>query len=121
MEWKKPSGDLVALLDRAMTAFDCERRKMFGCPAYFVRGNMFTGVFADRIFLRLPEAGRAELLAAFDEAEPFEPMPGRVMREYLALPEPSAGDEGVLAHWLERAYRYALELPEKTAKVKKGK
>ena len=60
MEWKKVSPGLGDLLEEAMGTRECERRKMFGCPAWFVNGNMFAGAFADRIFLRLSEEDRRE-------------------------------------------------------------
>lgn len=67
MAWPKPSPELVALLDTAMRPFVAERKAMFGCPAYFVNGNMFTGVFADSVFVRLPDDERRQALAAFGE------------------------------------------------------
>ncbi|MHB1254228.1 MAG: hypothetical protein ACYCZ1_08680 [Candidatus Humimicrobiaceae bacterium] len=33
-----------------------EKRKMFGYPVTFIRGNMFIGVHGDSMILRLPEA-----------------------------------------------------------------
>jgi TfoX/Sxy family transcriptional regulator of competence genes len=119
MEWKKVSPGMSARMERAMMPYDSEHRRMFGCPAYFVNGNMFAGVFADRIFLRLSENDRRELLETNDEAGPFEPMEGRVMKEYIALPEPSLTAEGTLESWLERSYRYARSLPVKAKKEPK--
>jgi hypothetical protein len=62
-----------------------QSRPMFGNVAAFVNGNMFSGLFGDRVFVRLPPDARAELLAV-DDASPFEPMPGRPMAEYVVLP-----------------------------------
>jgi TfoX/Sxy family transcriptional regulator of competence genes len=119
MHWKKVSEAMVAVLDEAIAPFESEKRKMFGCPAYFANGNMFAGVFGDSIFIRLPEKGREELQAAFDEAAPFEPMPGHVMKEYMALPEVVIADREALHEWLERSWQYARSLPPKEKKSKK--
>ena len=55
---------------------------MFGMPAGFVNGNMFLGVFANGVVLRLSKESRLEL-----ESEqgmgPFEPRPGSPWKEYL--------------------------------------
>lgn len=60
-------------------------RPMFGSVAAFAGGQMFMCLFADELYFRLGEADRAELLAA--GGAPLEPMPGRPMREYAALPD----------------------------------
>jgi TfoX/Sxy family transcriptional regulator of competence genes len=119
MQWKKVSEAMVSILDEAIAPFESQKRKMFGCPAYFTNENMFAGVFADSIFVRLSEKDRAELQAAFDEAAPFEPMPGHVMKEYMALPETVISDREELHVWLERSWQYALSLPPKEKKAKK--
>jgi len=55
---------------------------------------MFAGLFRDDFFVRLPDAERAAFLARKD-GRPFEPMPGRVMKDYaLVGPELAADQEG---------------------------
>ncbi|MCI4360833.1 MAG: TfoX/Sxy family protein, partial [Thermoplasmata archaeon] len=61
-------------------------RPMFGQPAAFVTGRMFFGVFGGDVFVRLSEEDRKTGLL-LPGARPFEPMPGRPMREYVVLPE----------------------------------
>ena len=119
MQWKKVSEGLSAVMDEAVAPFESVKRKMFGCPAYFTNENMFAGVFADSIFIRLSEKDREELQAAFDEAAPFEPVPGHVMKEYMALPEPVVADREALHDWLERSWQYARSLPPKEKKSRK--
>jgi TfoX/Sxy family transcriptional regulator of competence genes len=86
---------------------------MFGYPAAFAaNGHMFTGLHEDRWVIRLPAEARAELAAA--GGTPFEPMPGRPMREYLVLPAAVVADPGALAPWLERSLEYTAALPAKT-------
>jgi TfoX/Sxy family transcriptional regulator of competence genes len=91
-----------------------EPRKMFGYPAAFLRGQMVCGVFQDRIMLRLGEADRAALLA-MPGARPFEPMPGRAMREYVELPASLLRSPAKLRGWVERGVAYAATLPPKPA------
>jgi TfoX/Sxy family transcriptional regulator of competence genes len=94
---------------------------MFGCPAYFVNNNMFTGAFQDSIFLRLSEEDRNKLSESYDEAEPFEPMQGRVMREYMVVPETIYNDSEEFYSWLKLSYDYASKIPSKKKKSKPRK
>lgn len=89
-----------------------DRRKMFGYPCSFERGQLFCGLFADGLFVRLGDAERAELLAA-PGARQFEPMPGRPMREYAVLPARMLEDEAAVERWMRRAQEFAQGLPEK--------
>src|SRR2546425_3427341 len=82
---------------------------MFGSPAVFVNGNMFAGLFQDSMILRL----NAEDRATFPGATPFEPMPGRPMREYVVAPGSVADSTMQLRTWLERARHFAAALPPK--------
>ena len=103
---------LVAQFDEAIGRLDgVERRQMFGYPAAFAGGNMFAGLFRTSFIVRLSEADRAEASAL--GATPFEPMPGRPMREYVCLPEVILGQPKELAAWLERARAKAASLPAK--------
>jgi TfoX/Sxy family transcriptional regulator of competence genes len=90
-----------------------ERRKMFGYPCAFVRGQMLAGVFQDRIMLRLSESDRSEFLA-LPGAKPFAPMPGRRMREYVEIPDRVAKSQAQLGRWMARGLEYVKELPAKT-------
>jgi TfoX/Sxy family transcriptional regulator of competence genes len=106
-----------------MRAFDAalpqrdrvERRKMFGYPAAFVNGNMFAGLHQDDVLVRLPEAERQALLAS--GGRNFEPMPGRVMKNYLLLPE--ASDARTLSLWLRKAFDHTSRLPAKESRAAK--
>ena len=92
-------------------------RQMFGYPAAFVHGNMFAGVFGDGMFARLPPELRASL-ERDHAAKPFEPMAGRPMKDYLALPEAVIADEAALAGALSAAFRHTGALPPKVKKAK---
>jgi TfoX/Sxy family transcriptional regulator of competence genes len=83
---------------------------MFGSVAAFAGGQMFMCLFADELYFRLGEADRTALLA--DGGGPLEPMPGRPMREYAALPEWQARSVSA-REWAERALAYAISLGPK--------
>ena len=92
---------------------------MFGCPAYFTGGNLFAGVWQETMMLRLSEDDRAAVTAA--GGVPFEPMPGRGMKEYVALPPAMVADPAVAAMWVGKAAAYAASLPPKEKKPRKKK
>lgn len=94
-----------------------EPRKMFGYSCAFANGNMFAGLHEAGLVLRLAERERVTFLRQ-EGARPFEPMPGRVMREYVVAPDPLADDSAALRAWLRKAFRYAASLPAKPARTR---
>lgn len=115
MTWRKAPPELVAHFGEAIAELPgAELRKMFGYPAAFASGHLFTGLFADAWMIRLPDDARRELAAL--GGTPFEPMPGRPMREYLTLPAALIADPVALEPWLERALANVLTLPPKKAR-----
>jgi hypothetical protein len=103
MKFEKSPAWLVHLFEALAPG---DRRKMFGYPCSFERGQLFCGLFADGLFVRLGDAERAELLAA-PGARRFEPMPGRPMREYVVLPAGMLEDEAAVERWMRRAQEFA--------------
>jgi len=89
-----------------------ERRAMFGYPAAFANGQLFTGLHQDDCMVRLGDTEREKLLA-LPGAKPFAPMPGRVMREYAVVPPALHADRRALRRWMEKALAYACSLPPK--------
>jgi TfoX/Sxy family transcriptional regulator of competence genes len=119
VDWEKPSPELIRILEEASEPFAViERRKMFGCPAYYVNGNMTAGVYGTQLFLRLPPEAREELRSSHD-AKSFEPMAGRPMKEYVQLPEAIWADAAALDEWLRRSVEFASSLPPKQPKPRK--
>ncbi|MGA8303817.1 MAG: TfoX/Sxy family protein [Thermoplasmata archaeon] len=118
MQLPKPKVDAVGLFEeltpegRGVTS-----KKMFGQPAAFVNGNLFFGVFGDRIFLRLSEEDRAEA-ARTSGFVPFEPMPGRPMRAYLVVPEVILRDRARCRKWVARSMDFVSRMPPKTTQSK---
>jgi len=113
MEWKKSSPELCEAFAAALPEDpQVERRSMFGYPCAFVNGQMFTGLHQEHLIVRLDDRGRGELLAV-PGAEPFQPMPGRFMREYVVVPPQIIALPVRLREWIERAFAFALTLPAK--------
>lgn len=83
---------------------------MFGYPAAFANGHLFAGLHQEDCILRLSEPARERAMREHG-ARPFEPMPGRRMREYVALPETLLRDRAALTAWLARSLRYVRSLP----------
>jgi len=110
---------MVELLRSVMSSFPSNEKKMFGSSAWFVNGNMMTGVFEDYIFVRLSESDRELLLAESDEARHFDPLGDRPMREYIVLPEHYVGNETELEKWLGLSFRFTSTLPVKKKSPRK--
>ncbi len=111
-KWKKSPPELQQLFVSLVPAAPgVQHKKMFGYPAFFVNGNMAAGLFGDDVILKLAEKDRAAIQKT--GAAPFEPTPGRVMREYVTVPRKMHCDPGALATWMEKAREYAASLPPK--------
>ena len=103
-----------AVLDRHPEA---QRKPMFGYPAAFVGGNMATGLFADSWIVRLPatELDDARAVGATD----FEPMPGRPMTGFVAIPAADIADDAKVGDWVRRGIAHAASMPPKQPKARK--
>jgi TfoX/Sxy family transcriptional regulator of competence genes len=116
-KWKPAPREAVAAFDAATCGLaGAEPRKMFGYSCIFAKGNMFAGLHEAGMVLRLPDEQRAEFLR-LKGAEQFEPMPGRVMREYVVVPRVLLSAPEQLRAWVEKSLSYVSSLP---AKEKKG-
>ena len=113
MTWTRNSPETVAKVEEALGDIPVGKRQMFGCPCWFAGDAMCCGVHDDHLFLRLAEQDREQLLAEWTEARRFEPLPGRVMREYLVLPSALLESGMTLREWLARSFAFAASLPLK--------
>lgn len=113
MRFEKPSPRMVALFDELIQGRPLQRRPMFGMPCAFAGGQMCVGLFAESLFLRLSEADRESFAA--EGGRPFEPFPGRVMREYMVFPEGMLAERRALGAWLDRSQAYSTSLPPRRA------
>jgi TfoX/Sxy family transcriptional regulator of competence genes len=116
-KWEKPPDALVELFGRVLPeAPHIERRKMFGYPCAFVNGNMFAGLFASQLFVRLPEEERRSLMAD-QGAKPLEPIPGRPMKDYIVVPPALMTREADLKSLVARAMTFGASLAPKIKKA----
>jgi len=115
--WAKSPPDLVERFDAGTAPLlsepGVERRQMFGYPACFVDGNMFTSLHRDRWVVRMgaPDLARLAELGG----STFEVMPGREMKGYLVLP-PELSEPETARPWVERALAFGRSLPAKAKK-----
>jgi TfoX/Sxy family transcriptional regulator of competence genes len=111
----KPPAALVDVFQRAVADLpNVQSRQMFGYPAAFTKTQMFAGLFQDKMIVRLSDADREA--ARHDGARPFEPMPGRPMREYVVVPDAVRASPSTLRAWLAKAHDYAASLAPKKKK-----
>ncbi len=104
---------LVRTFENAMKDFPmAQQRKAFGFPAAFINGNMFAGLFNDKMIVRLLPEDAAKL----QNAQQFEPMPGRPMRGWVVVPRAVLDSASELNAWMQRAMAYAKTLPAKAKK-----
>ena len=116
-KWRPAPHEAVAAFEVATSGLPgVEPRKMFGYSCVFAKGNMFAGLHEAGMVLRLPDEQRAEFLR-LKGAKQFEPMPGRVMREYVVVPRVSLDSPERLRSWVEKSLTYVSSLP---AKSKRG-
>jgi TfoX/Sxy family transcriptional regulator of competence genes len=118
-KWRKPSEDLMDLLDTLLEPHNCTSRKMFGSLTYFINKNMLTGVHEDVIFLRLSKEDQKKIKKEFPSVVQFEPLEGRKMREYVVIDEEIYRDIPTLEIWLDKGINYVSSLPPKKPKQKK--
>jgi TfoX/Sxy family transcriptional regulator of competence genes len=90
-------------------------RPMFGNPAAFVNGNMFTGLFGDDLFVRLSDNDATRLHAA--GGADFAPMPGRPMKGYTTLPQPWQSDVESARRWTTTSLEWTRSLPPKAPRT----
>lgn len=116
-KWKPAPREAVKAFETATSGLaGAEPRKMFGYSCVFAKGNMFAGLHEAGMVLRLPDEHRAEFLR-LNGAEQFEPMPGRVMREYVVVPRILLNEPDQLRRWVEKSLTYVSSLPAKAKKV----
>jgi TfoX/Sxy family transcriptional regulator of competence genes len=117
MKWQKAPEELKAALDRAVQGTTCEKRMMFGFPAFFVDGHMFLGLFESKVFARLSDQLRSALEAKVGPLPHLEPMPGRPMKEYFVLPPALYSNEKDFQKLIGDAAVHARSLPPRAKKT----
>jgi hypothetical protein len=112
MKWVKSPEELKKILEDAITGIQCDKRPMFGYPAYFTNSNLFTGLFQDQLFARL-SPDQVQALGRRHSLKNLEPMPGRPMREYYVLPVDLRANAKKLHEVLADAAEHTSRLPPK--------
>jgi len=120
MKWKKAPQQLIDTFNHiAPEGPGIEKRKMFGYPCRFVNRNLFMGLHQENMILRLSEQDRKAFLK-LKQAHQFEPMPGRIMREYVLVPSWMLENTNQLNEWIKKSLTYVSSLPPKVKKMKKS-
>ena len=115
-KWKPAPREAIAAFEAATSGLPgAEPRKMFGYSCVFAKGNMFAGLHEAGMVLRLPDEQRIEFLR-LKGAKQFEPMPGRVMREYVVVPRVLLNAPEKLRVWVEKSLTFVSSLPAKSKK-----
>ena len=84
------------------------KSKMFGMPSVMVNGKAFAGLDGERMIFKLNNVARQQALAV-EGSKLFEPMAGRPMKEWVAVPVAQCGQWQELA---EAALDYVKQLTE---------
>lgn len=121
MKWVKAPEELKAFLETAMKGVECEKRPMFGYPAYFTNTHMFIGLFQDKLFARLSPEQLVSLHVKFPSISTLEPMPGRPMKDYFVLPKELYTNARMFEDVIQGSAEYSRTLSPKVKKAKKAK
>jgi TfoX/Sxy family transcriptional regulator of competence genes len=116
MKFVAAPPELVALFNAVLPVdhqHRIEPRKNLGYPSCFIGGHMFMGLFGDKMMLRLSPEDREELIAKGGAV--FEPVPGRLMKEYVTVPASVLENQTALRDWVHRSLAYGSSLPPKGA------
>ena len=120
MKWRKSPSELISFLAEITKDIDCVPRKMFGYPAYFINNNMFICAFQESVIVRLSEKDKAKVHRQYKIVTPFEPVSGRVMKEYIVIPESLYRDKTAFPRILNMSVNYVSGLPPKLKRKPKN-
>jgi len=118
--FQKPPAALVDRFEAVVGRVagpEVTRRPMFGHPCAWVGGNMATGLFADKWWVRLSPDRLAEVLGS-GEATTFSVMPGRAMQGYAVMSAARVDDDAAVEAWVREALDYTATLPPKEPKAR---
>jgi hypothetical protein len=120
--WPKKDDTLIERVDGLLSIAPVHRKNMFGTAAWFLESNdmMFAGAWGEGVMVRIGERRTSSLIES-GEAEPFDPMGGKPMREYVYLNGEQIAEDGELLEWLDEASEFAGSLPPKKQKSRKKK
>jgi TfoX/Sxy family transcriptional regulator of competence genes len=121
-DWAKKDEALIERIDGLLATAPVRRKNMFGTAAWFLDSNdtMFAGAWGEGVMVRIGEQRTKQLLESGD-AEPFDPMGGKPMREYVLLNSERIAEDNDLLDWLDQASEFTSLLPPKHKKPRKKK
>ena len=105
MAMPKAGSETVAAYERVAEAFAARGAKkgsMFGMPVLKANEKVFAGTFGDAMTFKLGPGDLAKALKT-KGVEPFEPMKGRAMKEWVLVPLAGKAKWAALA---EQAWSY---------------
>jgi hypothetical protein len=79
---------------------------------------MFAGLHEDTMLIRLSEKDCEKVPAIHEGVHPFEPMKGRIMKEYVVLAKSLCTHSATFNTLLNLSHQYVASLPPKTPKKK---
>lgn len=107
-----------AVQDAVKDLKNVSSKKMFGCPAFWVNGNVFALVWKHgRIGVKLPIAEKFEKLMSIKGAAPWKAGP-MTMSHWVLVPEKFHSGRQ-LSDWVEIAYQQNLNAKATKKTVKK--
>lgn len=117
---KESISELEKILDSITTGLsDLTAKKMFGCYAVWVQGNVFALVWKHgRIGLKLPSETEYEALMDMEGSEPWKAGPMK-MAHWVLVPEALHTKPAALKKWAAKAHDLCSKLEKKPAKTKK--
>jgi hypothetical protein len=83
-----------ALAERFLPEPDVKEGQMFGMPILKVGSKVFAGEWHGELVVKLPRE-RVEQLIAAGEGQPFEPMAGRAMKEWVLVENDELAEEAL--------------------------
>ena len=118
--WAKKDEALIERVDGLLSTAPVRRKNMFGTAAWFLESNdlMFIGTWGSGIMVRIGAERTLSLIESGD-AEPFDPMGGRPMREYVFIDGHRIAEDDELLDWLNEASDFTASLPPKKKKSRK--
>jgi len=87
---------------------------MFGNLAAFVNGHMFSGLFGEDLFVRLPNADAQPIMKA--GGRPFEPVAGHAMSGYVVVTDSWQKTPDAVRTHITRALTLTRAMPAKAKK-----
>lgn len=106
-------GSVSDLLETVLRTWEgVEKRRMFGCDAYLVRGRMF-GFLGDMGLVLKPPRRERDAWLARPRVQPFMMRPGTPFGDWLQWPLSSAADFDAALAALRSAYEHVKASPAK--------